>query len=103
MLTSWKRTEQFAFLNEVSCVPLQHALRLLCEGAGVKPFPATDSVVGIDIGLDHLVVLSSGEKIANPRHGRRDGPCLAKAQRCLPTREGKSTVEPPVFRCRTWV
>ncbi|MEU8236812.1 RNA-guided endonuclease TnpB family protein [Actinoplanes missouriensis] len=29
LLTAWKRTEQLAFLNEVSCVPLQQALRHL--------------------------------------------------------------------------
>ncbi|MEV0570194.1 transposase, partial [Dactylosporangium sp. NPDC050588] len=27
MLTGWKRTGELAFLNEVSCVPLQQALR----------------------------------------------------------------------------
>ncbi|HEX6685765.1 MAG TPA: RNA-guided endonuclease TnpB family protein [Candidatus Limnocylindrales bacterium] len=29
MLTAWKKTEELAFLNEVSCVPLQQALRHL--------------------------------------------------------------------------
>jgi putative transposase len=29
MLTAWKKTEEFAFLNEVSCVPLQQTLRHL--------------------------------------------------------------------------
>ncbi|MFF5228727.1 RNA-guided endonuclease InsQ/TnpB family protein [Dactylosporangium sp. NPDC000521] len=29
MLTAWKKTEDLAFLNEVSCVPLQQALRHL--------------------------------------------------------------------------
>jgi putative transposase len=29
MLTSWKKTAEFSFLNEVSCVPLQQALRHL--------------------------------------------------------------------------
>ncbi|WP_425423812.1 RNA-guided endonuclease InsQ/TnpB family protein [Spirillospora albida] len=32
MLTGWKKTEELAFLNEVSCVPLQQALRHL-QGA----------------------------------------------------------------------
>lgn len=165
MLTNWKRTEDFAFLNEVSCVPLQQTLRhlqtafsnfwekraayprfksrkrsrasaeytrsafrwrdgvltlakmseplkvrwsrrlpngavpttvtvsrdsagrwfvsLLCEDPGVKPLPASDSAVGIDVGIDHLVVLSNGEKIANPRHEQRDRLALARAQRSL--------------------
>ncbi|USX49525.1 transposase [Lentzea sp. HUAS12] len=29
LLTAWKKTEEFAFLNEVSCVPLQQTLRHL--------------------------------------------------------------------------
>jgi putative transposase len=38
-------------------------------------------VVGVNAGLDHLVALSTGEKITNPRHERRDRNRLAKAQR----------------------
>ncbi|WP_253728181.1 RNA-guided endonuclease InsQ/TnpB family protein [Lentzea aerocolonigenes] len=165
LLTAWKRTEELAFLAEVSSVPLQQALRhlqaafgnfwarrarfprfksrkrsrasaeytrsafrwrdgvltlakmaepldirwsrpmpegatpstvtvsrdsagrwfvsLLCEDPSVTPLPATDAVVGIDVGLDHLLVLSTGEKIGNPRHERRDRTALAKAQRAL--------------------
>lgn len=56
---------------------------MLCEDSGVKPLPATDSAVGIDVGLKHLLTLSTGEKIANPRHERRDRGRLAKAQREL--------------------
>ncbi|MCP2241729.1 putative transposase [Lentzea aerocolonigenes] len=165
LLSVWKRTEELAFLAEVSAVPLQQALRhlqtafgsfwarrarfprfksrkrsrasaeytrsafrwrdgaltlakmaepldirwsqplpegvvpstvtvsrdaagrwfvsLLCEDPSVRPLPATDAVVGIDVGLDHLLVLSTGEKISNPRHERRDRTALAKAQRSL--------------------
>ncbi|MGW6928889.1 RNA-guided endonuclease InsQ/TnpB family protein [Lentzea sp. NPDC054927] len=165
LLTAWKRTEELAFLNEVSAVPLQQALRhlqagftncfakraryprfksrkksrasaeytrsafrwrdgaltlakmaepldirwsrplpegpmpstvtvsrdpagrwfvsLLCEDPSVTPMPATKAVVGIDVGLDHLLVLSTGEKIGNPRHERRDRTALTKAQRAL--------------------
>ncbi|MDX8056253.1 RNA-guided endonuclease TnpB family protein [Lentzea sp. BCCO 10_0798] len=164
-LTAWKRTEELAFLREVSAVPLQQTLRhlqaaftnffakraghprfkslkksrasaeytrsafrwrdgmltlakmaepldirwsrplpkgaapstvtvsrdpagrwfvcLLCEDAGVTSLPATNAVVGIDLGLDHLLVLSTGEKISNPRHERRDRTVLTKAQRAL--------------------
>jgi putative transposase len=163
MLTAWKKTEDLAYLNDVSCVPLQQALRhlqtafdhffakranyprfkskkksrksaeytrsafrytggkltlakmiepldivwsrplpegarpstvtvsqdscgrwfvsLLCEDPTVKPLPATETAVGIDAGLDHLLTLSTGEKITNPRHERRDRVRLAKAQR----------------------
>ncbi|WP_411123381.1 RNA-guided endonuclease InsQ/TnpB family protein [Streptomyces sp. x-19] len=165
MLTAWKKTEELAYLNEVSSVPLQQTLRhlqvaftnffgkrakyprfksrkksrrsaeyttsgfrfrdgkitlakmsepldirwsrplpegakpstvtvsqdaagrwfvsLLCEDPSVKPLPVTDAAVGIDVGLDHLLTLSTGEKIANPRHERRDRARLAKAQRAL--------------------
>ncbi|MFP8884725.1 RNA-guided endonuclease InsQ/TnpB family protein [Streptomyces mangrovi] len=165
MLTAWKKTEELAYLNEVSSVPLQQALRhlqtaftnffgkrakyprfksrkksrksaeyttsafrfrdgsltlakmaepldivwsrplpegaspstvtvsqdaagrwfvsLLCEDPSVKPLPATSAAVGIDVGLDHLLTLSTGEKIANPRHERRDRTRLAQAQRQL--------------------
>lgn len=56
---------------------------LLCEDPGVKPLPATDTAVGVDVGLDHLLTLSTGEKIANPRHERKDRARLALAQRRL--------------------
>ncbi|MER5396080.1 RNA-guided endonuclease TnpB family protein [Streptomyces sp. NPDC002599] len=165
MLTAWKKTEELAFLNDVSSVPLQQCLRhlqvaftnffakrakyprfksrkksrtsaeytisgfhfrdgkltlakmaepldirwsrplpegarpstvtasrdaagrwfvsLLCDDPAIVPLPATDAAVGIDVGLNHLVTLSTGEKIANPRHERRDRARLALAQRCL--------------------
>ncbi|MDQ1029291.1 putative transposase [Streptomyces umbrinus] len=165
ILTAWKKTEELAYLSEVSSVPLQQALRhlqgafanffakrakyprfkskrksrasaeytssafrfrdghlhlakmadplsivwsrplpegampttvtvsrdsagrwfvsMLCVDTSIKPLPATDTAVGIDVGLDHLLTLSTGEKIANPRHERRDRTCLAKAQREL--------------------
>ncbi|RFC77592.1 RNA-guided endonuclease TnpB family protein [Streptomyces sp. AcE210] len=165
MLTAWKKTEELAFLNDVSSVPLQQCLRhlqtafsnffakrakyprfkskkksrksaeyttsgfrfcdgrltlakmneplgivwsrplpegvspstvtvsqdaagrwfvsLLCEDPAVSPLPASDQAVGIDVGLEHLLALSTGEKIANPRHERKDRARLAKAQRNL--------------------
>jgi putative transposase len=164
MLTQWKSGDDLAFLNEVSCVPLQQALRhlqgafaafwdkrsryprfksrkqsrasaeytrsafrwrdgrltlakmsqpldirwsrplpegaepstvtvsrdpagrwhvsLLCECA-VEALPPSGQTVGIDAGITALVTLSTGEKIANPRHERRDRLRLAKAQRNL--------------------
>ncbi|MCX4704112.1 RNA-guided endonuclease TnpB family protein [Streptomyces sp. NBC_01373] len=56
---------------------------LLCEDPHVTPLPHTDAAIGIDVGLNHLLTLSTGEKIANPRHERRDRTRLAKAQREL--------------------
>ncbi|MEV0692939.1 RNA-guided endonuclease TnpB family protein [Streptomyces sp. NPDC050388] len=49
----------------------------------IAPAPATDAAVGLDAGITSLVTLSTGEKIANPRHERRDRARLAKAQREL--------------------
>ncbi|WP_151476227.1 RNA-guided endonuclease InsQ/TnpB family protein [Streptomyces albicerus] len=165
MLTVWKKTDELAYLNEVSSVPLQQALRhlqsafanffakrakyprfkskrksrasaeytssafrfddgrltlakmaeplqivwsrplpeavspttvtvsrdsagrwfvcLLCEDPSVKPLATAGKAVGIDVGLDQLLTLSTGEKIANPRHERRDRERLAKAQQEL--------------------
>ncbi len=163
MLTAWKKTEELAYLGEVSSVPLQQALRhlqiafsnffakrakyprfksrkksrrsaeyttsafrfrdgrltlakmsepldirwsrpmpegakpstvtvshdaagrwfvcLLVEDPAVQPLPANGTAIGIDVGLSHLVTLSTGEKVANPRHERRDRARLARAQR----------------------
>ncbi|MFE7173437.1 RNA-guided endonuclease InsQ/TnpB family protein [Streptomyces sp. NPDC057616] len=170
MLTAWKKTEELAFLNDVSSVPLQQTLRhlqtafthfvvkrakysrfksrktsrksaecttsgfrfrdgrltlakmadpldivwsrplpegatpstvtvsqdpagrwfvsLLCDDPAIQHLPATDQAVGVDVGLDHLLALSTGEKVANPRHERRDRTRLAKAQRELSRKAG---------------
>ncbi|MEV8034577.1 RNA-guided endonuclease TnpB family protein [Streptomyces sp. NPDC086182] len=168
MLTAWKKTEELAYLSEVSSVPLQQCLRhlqgaftsffegrakyprfksrkksrrsaeytssafryrdgrltlarmcepldivwsrplpegaqpstvtvsqdaagrwfvsLLCDDT-LSPAPATTHAVGLDAGITSLVTLSTGEKITNPRHERRDRTRLAKAQRELSRKE----------------
>lgn len=45
--------------------------------------PAADRAVGIDAGITSLVTLSTGEKVTNPRHEKRDREKLARAQRAL--------------------
>jgi putative transposase len=35
---------------------------MLREDGGVMPLPVTDTAVGIDVGLEHLLTLSTGEK-----------------------------------------
>lgn len=165
-LTEWKKTDDLAFLREVSSVPLQQALRhqqtafanffakrakyprfksrkksrasaeytrsgftwrdgqlalakmsealdirwsrelpgepstvtvsrdsanrwfvsILTEDT-ITELPNTDAEVGIDVGLTALATLSTGEKITNPRHERRDRRKLAKAQRTLAHKE----------------
>ncbi|MGW7166526.1 RNA-guided endonuclease InsQ/TnpB family protein [Streptomyces sp. NPDC054884] len=163
-LTQWKKTEELAFLAEVSSVPLQQALRhlqtafthffakrakyprfksrkksrasaeytrsaftwregrltlakmaepldirwsrplpegavpttvtvsrdaagrwfvsMLCDDR-IAAAAATTNAVGVDAGITSLVTLSTGEKVTNPRHERRDRARLAKAQREL--------------------
>jgi putative transposase len=49
--------------------------------------PPTDRVVGVDAGITSLLTLSTGEKITNPRHERRDRERLARAQRALARKE----------------
>lgn len=171
MLTAWKKSEELAFLNEVSSVPLQQCLRhlqgafaafwekraryprfkskrasrasaeftasafrfkdgkltlakmstpldivwsrplpegktpstvtvsrdsagrwfvsLLCQDT-IEAASATTAAVGIDAGLTHLITLSTGEQIANPRHERADRKRLARAQRELARKEKDS-------------
>lgn len=49
----------------------------------IEPLPAAETVVGIDAGITSLLTVSTGEKITNPRHERKDRERLAKAQRRL--------------------
>lgn len=54
-------------------------LNLVCGVAA--DLPAGDGEVGIDLGLKDFAALSTGDKIANPRHLRRSAAKLARAQR----------------------
>jgi putative transposase len=123
MLTQLIQQPDYSWLNEVSCVPPQQALRHLtlakmdralvirwsrplpqgCKPSTVtvtkdtanryfvsilveeeiKPLPAVSKMVGLDLGLASMVVLSTGESISNPRYFAKDEQKLAKAQRRL--------------------
>jgi putative transposase len=48
-----------------------------------EPLPATDQVVGIDVGLEQFATFSNGEVIDNPRFLRQEEKALAKTQRRL--------------------
>lgn len=48
------------------------------------PSPST---VGIDVGITSLITLSTGEKVTNPKHEKRDRARLALAQRRLAKKE----------------
>lgn len=49
----------------------------------IAALPAVNTVVGVDLGVKDLAVLSTGEKVANPRHLQRNTRRLAHAQREL--------------------
>lgn len=49
----------------------------------ITPHTPADTTVGIDAGITTLYTLSTGEKITNPRHEKKDREKLARAQRQL--------------------
>jgi len=49
--------------------------------------PISPHVVGIDLGLSHIAILSSGEKLGNPRFFQKDEERLKRAQRDLARKE----------------
>src|SRR5208283_2437886 len=65
--------------------------------AGALP-PAT-TAVGVDAGITSLVTLSTGEKVTNPGHERRDRARLVKAQRAL-SRKAKGSANRASARVR---
>lgn len=44
----------------------KYYVSILCE-TDIQPYPKTNSSIGIDLGLEHFAILSTGEKIENPR------------------------------------
>ncbi|MEV4087465.1 RNA-guided endonuclease InsQ/TnpB family protein [Nonomuraea fuscirosea] len=59
---------------------------ILVEEA-IAPLARVKQAVGVDAGITALATLSTGEKIINPCHERRDRRKLAKAQRALSRKE----------------
>jgi len=49
----------------------------------ITEHPPTDAIVGVDAGITSLYTFSTGEKVSNPRHEKKDRTRLAKAQRVL--------------------
>lgn len=62
---------------------------IVCEEM-IQPLEPSSGQVGVDAGLASLLTLSTGEKIANLRHERRDRRKLARAQRALGRKERNS-------------
>ena len=60
----------------------RYFVSLLCEFEP-KRLPVSPRAVGIDMGLTHLAILSTGEKITNARHTATYAEKLARAQRKL--------------------
>lgn len=60
----------------------QYHVSILVETT-VETLPPTGTSVGVDAGITSLVTLSTGEKVTNPRHERRDRKRLARAHRVL--------------------
>jgi putative transposase len=56
----------------------------------LQTLPVVNAQIGVDLGLKHLVVFSTGEKITNPKHLRCSERRLAHAQRNL-ARKQKGT------------
>ena len=54
---------------------------VLCEIEQPEPLPATDKVVGIDLGLHDLIVCSDGERVEAPKYFRKSEQKLARIQR----------------------
>ncbi|WP_084957780.1 RNA-guided endonuclease InsQ/TnpB family protein [Thermoactinospora rubra] len=50
-------------------------------GTAPQPLPSTGAAVGVDLGVTDFAVLSTGEKIVNPRHLERKARNLARYQR----------------------
>jgi len=53
------------------------------EDTCVQPLPKCEPAVGLDVGITTLVTLSTGEKIANPRHDERLMPRKRRLSRSL--------------------
>src|SRR5690606_15525852 len=49
----------------------------------ITEHPPNDATLGVDAGITSLYTFSTGEKVSNPRHEKRDRARLAKAQRVL--------------------
>lgn len=83
----WSRTLPAGAAPSTVTVSLDPAGRwhvsLLVEDKTVRPLPACDQAVGLDMGITALVTTSDGEKVVGGNHHRVDLVRLARAQRAL--------------------
>lgn len=82
----WSRTLPKGRMPSSVTVSLDSAGRwhasILVE-ATVKPLRRSENTVGVDLGLESFAILSTGEKIANPRFSRKQAKKLRHAQKAL--------------------
>lgn len=64
----------------------KYFISILCEEE-IAPLPKTDSNLGIDLGLENFAILSTGEKIENPRFLVSLSKKLAREQKLLARKE----------------
>ncbi len=60
----------------------RYFVSMLCEFTP-ETLPVTPKTVGLDVGIENLLITDSGGKIGNPRHTAKYAAKLAKAQRNL--------------------
>jgi len=60
----------------------KYHISILCD-TEITPLPKTNSSIGVDLGISDFAILSTGEKIANPRFLTSLSKKLAKEQKCL--------------------
>lgn len=58
----------------------KYFVSVLCE-TEIQPHPQIEQTVGVDLGLKDFAILSTGEKVANPKYYRKYENQLAKWQR----------------------
>ena len=63
----------------------KYYISILCE-MDIRPFKKTNSNIGIDLGLEHFAILSSGKKIENPRFLVHSSKKLRREQKILSRR-----------------
>jgi putative transposase len=59
------------------------SVALHIKTAGAAAHPREDAAVGIDVGVEHLATLSTGEHIANPRFETKEAASVRRAARKL--------------------
>jgi putative transposase len=56
----------------------------------IKPLPANDNAIGIDLGVTSLIATSNGDKVANPKQFKKHYKRLKRAQKALSRKQKDS-------------